>query len=482
MTDVKNVSFLSLKELLNALKSVDGELLTENFDESKFCFDSVVTDSRAVKKNSLFVPLIGEKQDGHIYIPKAIESGASVILVSKKDGEILSLSRNNPSVVFVYVSNTLHGLQKAAGAYVKKFPNLIRCSVTGSSGKTTTKEIAASVLSQKYKVVCNVGNLNSETGLPLSVFSIRPEHELGLFEMGMNRQNEIGEIAEVFRPNYGIITNIGTAHIGLLGSREAIAQEKKKIFNFVDSNGAAVIPADDDFADFLCDGVKGKIIRYGKDRPDSGVVFISDDGLEGTEFSVDGVKMRLSLPGKYNFTNALGAVALARELGLSALQIKAGIESLKPLSGRSRLVKGRLNILEDCYNANPDSMEKAIEFSASVNIPSKKIFVLGDMLELGEESEKAHAKAGKLAAKSQPEMIVFVGPEMKSGFEEAKKLLPAGKEIKLVHVEDYSIESMENAASEINSFSADGDFVLLKGSRGVGLERLMPLIESNYRK
>ncbi|WP_191013973.1 UDP-N-acetylmuramoyl-tripeptide--D-alanyl-D-alanine ligase [Treponema zioleckii] len=482
MTDVKNVSFLSLKEFLNALKSIDGELLNKDFDEKNFYFDSVATDSRSVKKNTLFVPLIGEKQDGHIYIPKALESGASVVLVSKKDDEIIELSKKNPCVAFVYVSNTLHGLQKAAGAYVQKFPNLIRCSVTGSSGKTTTKEIAASVLSQKYKVVCNVGNLNSETGLPLSVFSIRSDHELGLFEMGMNRQNEIGEIAEVFKPNFGIITNIGTAHIGLLGSREAIAQEKKKIFNFVDSNGAAVIPDEDDFADFLCEGVKGKIIRYGKNVKDSGVVFISDDGLEGTTFSVDGVKMRLSLPGKYNFTNALGAVALARELGLSPEQIKAGIESLKPLSGRSQLVKGRLNVLEDCYNANPDSMEKAIEFCASVNIPSKKIFVLGDMLELGDESKKAHANAGKLAIESKPDMIVFVGTEMASGFDEAKKLSGNGQNTKLIHVDDYSLQSIEKAASEINSFASDGDFVLLKGSRGVGLERLMPLLESNYKK
>ena len=374
---IAKTSLLSLEEVLSA---VGGELLSKKGGD--VVFTSVQTDSRNVVPGTLFVPLIGEFQDGHSYISKAIGNGASVVFVSKKDGEILSLAEKYPEVCFIFVPNTLTALQNAAEKYVSKFPNLIKVSVTGSSGKTTTKELLTSILSQKYNVVSNAGNLNSETGLPLSVFKIRPEHELGLFEMGMNRKNEIGEIANVFKPNYGVITNIGTAHVGLLGSRQNIATEKKKIFDFVDETGVCVIPKNDDFAGFLADGVRGKVVFYGNEV-NPRIRFISDEGLFGTKFSVDGIEISLSLPGKYNFSNALGAISLALELGLSVQEIKRGVESLPSLNGRSELVqKKNFTILKDCYNANPDSMEKALELVSSVDFDGKKILVLGDMFEL----------------------------------------------------------------------------------------------------
>ena len=208
-----NESLLSFSEVMESLSQIGGRLLNSSFDVSSFRFTSVETDSRNVVSGTLFVPLVGERQDGHNFIQPAIDKGASVVFVSRDDELIEAFIERNPAVAFIYSKNTMTALQKAAGFYVRKFPSLIRCSVTGSSGKTTTKELAASILSQKYKVVANFGNYNSETGLPLSVFKIRSDHELGLFEMGMNRENEIGEIADVFRPNYGIVTNIGTAHI-----------------------------------------------------------------------------------------------------------------------------------------------------------------------------------------------------------------------------------------------------------------------------
>ena len=190
-------SFLSGNRLIQAVR---GSLVGTAKKADDICFTSVATDSRAVVQGTLFVPLIGENQDGHRYIPQGIEKGASVIFVCRANYEketalYEKLAAENPSVAFITVENTLHALQDAAGAYVEQFPNLIKCAVTGSSGKTTTKEIAVALLGQKYKVISNKGNLNSETGLPLSVFEIRSEHELGLFEMGMNRRNEIGEIA-----------------------------------------------------------------------------------------------------------------------------------------------------------------------------------------------------------------------------------------------------------------------------------------------
>ena len=481
MSDVKsetadekmNSSLLSGERLIGAVK---GSLIGRAKTVHDISFTSVVTDSRAVVPGSLFVPLIGENQDGHRYIPQGLEKGASVVFVCRANFEkepdaYKKMAAEHASVAFVCVENTLHALQDAASAYVEKFPRLIACAVTGSSGKTTTKEIAVAVLSQKYRVVSNRGNLNSETGLPLSVFEIRAEHEVGLFEMGMNRRNEIGEIAAVLKPNYGIVTNIGTAHIGILGSRRAIAEEKKKIFNYVDEQGLAVIPAADDFADFLSEGVRGKVVRYGKDLPESGVVFIRDAGLEGTVFSVDGVEMQLHLPGAYNFSNALAAVALSRALGLTPEEIKAGIESVRPIGARSHLIKDRLNILEDCYNANPDSMAKAVEFCTDLQVSGKKIFVLGDMLELGEEAENAHAEIGALLAQSDVDKVILIGEQMKAACKSAGKIAS-----KIEYIASHDDEAIRNVAEIIRSFASDGDFVLLKASNGIGLNRLVPLL------
>lgn len=472
-------SLLSGIELLNAVK---GEFIGD-FDGASLFFASVATDSRNVVQNTLFVPLIGEKQDGHSYIPQALANGASVVFVAQTAFEsdraaYEALARAHASVAFIAVSNTLHALQAAAAAYVAHFPQLIRCAVTGSSGKTTSKELAVSILRQKYNVISNKGNLNSETGLPLSVFAIRSEHELGLFEMGMNRVDEIGEIAAVLKPNYAIITNIGTAHIGILGSREAIATEKKKCFRYLDSSGAAVVPADDDFADFLAKDVNATVIRYGCDDKISaslGVKLISDDGIEGTTFSVDGVTVHLSLPGVYNYKNALGAIALSRVLGVNAQQIKAGIESISALGARSRVCKGTYTILEDCYNANPDSMEKALDLCATASIRGKKLFVLGDMLELGAESVSAHEAAALQAIAAKPDMLMLVGAEMDAAY---KKALAAGfPHEKLCYESAHDTEAIARVAEKIRAEASAGDFILLKGSRGMALERLLPLLE-----
>lgn len=225
-------SLMNLDELLTST----GAWLVYESNSSK-SFSSVVIDSRNVKNNSLFIPLRGENQDGHIYIEPALKKGAKFFIVDfdhldENETALLSLCKNYDASC-VAVKNNLKALQDAARYYLSKFPNLYKIGITGSSGKTTTKEILASIYSKKYNTVSTKGNLNSETGLPLSVFEVRPEHEAGIFELGMNRKGEITEIASVLLPNAAIITNIGTAHIGILGTKQAIAEEKKKFFLFL---------------------------------------------------------------------------------------------------------------------------------------------------------------------------------------------------------------------------------------------------------
>lgn len=453
-------------------------------------FTSVATDSRMVVENTLFVPLMGEFQNGHKYVPQAIEKGASVIFINKaeyeqKKGEYDSASEKNPNVCFVIVENTLHALQDAAETYVGKFPKLTKISITGSCGKTTTKEMLVSVFKAKYgdKVVYTQGNFNSETGLPLSVFNIRENHEYGIFEMGMNRVDEIGEISKVLKSKYGIITNIGTAHIGILGSQQKIAEEKRKSFRYIPADGAAFVPAADSFADFCVEDVKGKIVKYGStvDSAVSGVTFISDEGLFGTKFSVDGVEVKLPLSGQHNFENALGVIALAKQCGIETKYIKDGLENMAKLTGRMEINQAKLKngceafLVKDCYNANPDSMEKVIEFVGNVKNVNQKIFVLADMKELGEKSKTGHELIGKALSEISYDYAILVGPEMKYAFE----VLGGTENKKNYYFEEKSDETFKQIVAFLMKVSKTNDVVVFKGSHSMELEKIIPEVCCN---
>lgn len=476
----KGESLLAVGELLGA---VGGNLFSGNLDA---IFLSVATDSRNVTKDSLFVPLVGETQNGHSFIPQAVEKGASIVFVNKNEIEenpdlYASYAAKNPNVCYISVKNTLHALQNAAACYVKTFPSLIKIGITGSCGKTTTKEILLSILKQKYSVIANEGNLNSETGLPLSVFKIRKEHQVGIFEMGMNRKGEIAELSGVLFPNFAIITNIGTAHIGILGTTDAIAEEKKNIFLHFNKNCMGFIPADDKYADYLSKNVEGVIVRCGINCVDKNDHKLFTDvetcGLKGTSFTFKGERMILPLPGKHNFTNAINAIMLASYMGLTGSEIKLGLELLQPMFGRSQVVQiNDVMFFLDCYNANPDSMQKALELCDETQLNekypnAKKIYVLGDMLELGEESISAHQKIGRRANDSTAKQIVCVGKEMKSAFDLIEKS-------KATYISDISDESINSLSDSLFKKIVSGDIVLLKGSRGIRLERIFEQIKS----
>lgn len=477
------MSLLNFDELLSG---VDGKFIGSDKNKANFCFTSVVTDSRNVVAGSLFVPLIGQNQNGHNYVPAAVKNGATVIFIAESEFKAemqiyRELSRNNEKLCVIVVENTLKALQDAAAAYVRKFPDLIKIGITGSSGKTTTKEMVVVVLKQKYNVVYTKGNFNSETGLPLSVFNIRKEHEVGVFEMGMNRKDEIGEIAAVLKPKYALVTNIGTAHIGILGSRKSIAIEKRKIFKYVPEDGVAFIPAEDDFADFLCENVRGKVVCFGNtvSCSESGAEYGKDLGLEGTEFFLDGVKIHLKNPGLYNYRNALGACAVGKVLGLSAEQIKLGLENVDAVSGRMETKRialkngAHITLIKDCYNANPDSVLNVLDFCSSLENVNDRIYVLGDMLELGEKSKDEHEVVVLKAVESKPGLLILIGKEMKSGYE---AVLNAGFE-NVKYIPEHDENAIETAGKEILSSAKENDVVLIKASRGIALERIIPVIE-----
>lgn len=446
----------------NLIDAVNGKLIGKK--SSSFSFLSVSIDSRKCTEKSLFVPLIGSMQNGHIYIRQALQNGATVVFtalseLAEKKQEFENLAKEFDAT-FIAVENTMTALQNAAKKYVEQFQGLIKIGVTGSSGKTTTKEIMASVLSQKYSVVTNEGNLNSETGLPLSVFKIRPEHEVGIFEMGMNRRGEIAEIASVLFPSIAVITNIGTAHIGILGTQDAIAEEKKNIFSNFSDNCIGFVPEDDKYAPFLQKVKKGRVEKYGA-KSNSHIRDVSSSGLDGTVFEYNGVFIHFPVAGKHNFSNALAAISVAEYLHLSTEEIKNGLESVKTIFGRSQIYRGDKTLVHDCYNANPDSMENAISFCDDLDWKGKKIYVLGDMLELGEKSKELHSELGKKVLKSDADYAIFYGDEMKYAYLACKD-----------KKKSFWSNQIKDISDELESSVCKGDLILLKASKGMELWRV----------
>jgi UDP-N-acetylmuramoyl-tripeptide--D-alanyl-D-alanine ligase len=430
-------------------------------------FSSVAIDSRIVKEGSLFFALVGSSVDGHSFIDSAFKSGARAAVVCSSRLECFDLINiaKEAQKDLIIVENTLKSLQDAARIYLEKFPRLLKIGITGSSGKTTTKEITAAIISCEKNTVMNKGNLNSETGLPLSVFEVRDYHEVGIFELGMNRPGEISEIAFVLKPNIALVTNIGSAHIEFFGSKTGIVNEKKCIYNFLGKNDIALVPGCDEYAKELAQGVEGRIKYY------SSSDFCEFEGsrslgLEGTEISWAGEKINFAFPGKHCLEDAFAAIAIAKEVPVSNAAIKKGLESVKPIFGRLEILKGRTTVIRDCYNANPESCAKAIEFCDSVDWPGRKVYVIADMLELGDKSISEHEKLASILCDSMPEKVFLFGDEIKTAAEYIKN-----------REKNYFYSNDINELSKaLICYVKNGDLVLLKGSRGCALERLSDML------
>lgn len=432
-------------------------------------FSSVSIDSRNVEGGALFIALKGEKTDGHRYLAPVFEKGASSALVTRKGMEEAGIGagdllRGKSGGLLFVVPDTLGALQVLSAAYLDQFPGLFRIGITGSSGKTTTKETAAAIIGNEKKTVTNSGNLNSETGLPLSIFTVRSDHEVGIFEAGMNHQGEMAALASVLRPSLALVTNVGSAHIGIIGSIEAIAEEKKQIFSRFTGNEKALVPESDPFTDFLSRGIRGTVVPYGqKNLEASGLLgVIHDCGLAGTEITWEGVPAVFGLPGQHNVRNALAAVSIAREIGLDGEAVRKGLASVKPLFGRGEVLYGKTTVLRDCYNANPASVAEALAFCDSLSWKGRRVYIMGSMLEQGDYSEKAHEDMGRLLAASKAGMVFLYGKETAP----AAEVLAAGK------LPWFYTDTMDELKKAVSDGIRPGDLVLLKGSRGCALEEL----------
>ena len=445
-------------------KSLDARLLSYSHENR---ISSVSIDSRKVREGGLFFALAGANCDGHCFVKNAFSCGARAAVVESSKMESFNLAdvAKEKGKDLIIVNNTLKSLQDTARIYLEKFPSLLKIGITGSSGKTTTKEIASAIISCEKNVVKNEGNLNSETGLPLSVFEVRSHHEVGIFELGMNRPGEISEIACVLKPNIALVTNIGSAHIEYFGSKEKIVNEKKCIYKFLGKDGIALVPEKDDYAKYLADNVESNV-KYYSEKSFRELQSARSLGLEGTEITWAGEKIHFALAGKHCFDDAMAAIAIAREIPVSDRAIKQGLESVKPLFGRLEILSGFTTVVRDCYNANPESAAKAVEFCDSLEWPARKIYVIADMLELGDNSADEHEKLGFLLSVSEAKKIFLFGKEIEGA---GRFLCESGKDF-------FHTCDIDEMAQSLDKFIRRDDLVLLKGSRGCALERLSGML------
>ena len=418
----------------------------------------VSTDTRKLPLGSLFVALRGENFDGDRFAAQALASGAVVAIVESWQGEL------PVGTAVIVVPNTLRALQRLA-CWWRKQLDLPVVGITGSNGKTSTKDFTAAVLAQRFNVSATLGNLNNHIGVPLTVLATTREHTAAVWEMGMNHSGEIAPLCEIARPKYGIITNIGTAHIEFLATREAIAEEKGMLARALPPDGILFLPATCEFRDYLRQRTRSAMIAVGNGR---GLVRAENlrFGLDGTSFNlvIEGLEtaeVSLPVPGRHMVTNALLAAAVGWKLGISPAEIATGLSNVSLTGGRlDRYEHHGTTVIDDTYNANPESMAAAIETLADTPVVdgARRIIVLGRMGELGDHAPAAHLRTGALAAERNL-TVVAVG-EGSEGIAQGAKDAPY-------------FPDLEQAARWLTREVKPGDVVLFKGSRSATVERVM---------
>jgi UDP-N-acetylmuramoyl-tripeptide--D-alanyl-D-alanine ligase len=403
------------------------------------------TDTRKIEEDSMFFCLKGANFDGNTFASKALESGAKYVVMDNAEFAV--------DQGCILVDDVLKTLQNLAQFYRRQF-DIPVIGITGTNGKTTTKELIHTVLSSQYKTHATFGNLNNHIGVPLTILSMPKNTEIAIIEMGANHLHEIGELCQISRPNLGLITSIGKAHLEGFGSIEGVIQTKKELYDFIEVNGGLVfVPSDNNLLMDLSKNLKRK--KFGStDNSDIKGSLINNAGLIKVEYQ--GVEIQSQLVGDYNFVNLMAAIALGEFFGVSLENIKNSLENYAPRNQRSQLLKmGTNSIILDAYNANPTSMELALKSLENIDFPTKSV-VLGDMLELGKETISEHTHIIKLLETMKLKNVVLIGPVFNS-----------------LNHNFVSFENSEQAKEYFKTNIWSHQFILVKGSRGIQVEKVL---------
>jgi UDP-N-acetylmuramoyl-tripeptide--D-alanyl-D-alanine ligase len=470
---------IRLDELLEV---VDGKLLPQTPSKNRrgvlpyapTDLEGVSIDSRTLSKGNIFFAIKGENLDGHNFVSQAIEKGASLVVIAEsKAGDFTQIALD--SVPFILVSDTKKALQKLALWYRKKFsPKVI--AVTGTNGKTTTKDMIACVLAEKYKVLKSPKSYNNQIGLPLTLFQLNPKIEVLTVELGTTNLGEIANLTQIALPHVGVITNIGPAHLETFGSLERIAKAKFELLDEMSFDGVSVLNIDDKVIQKRGKKEKRKTLTYALENEadyQAGDIKFSDEGF--VSFSVGAYRntplqqfpIQLKLLGEHNIYNALAAFVCGELLGVEREKIREALEEYSPSELRMELVKiGGIRIINDAYNANPVSMKNALLTLDRMENKGRKIAVLGDMLELGEKEIDFHKEIGSFVAQSKVDLLLTVGELSNLIASQALNSRMDNKNI-------ISFHNNSDLSSYLKENLVDGDLILFKGSRKMKLEEVV---------
>ena len=451
-------------EILEATK---GDLLCGSI---KHTFEGVSIDSRTISANELFIAIKGDVHDGHSFVSDVIAGGVRGLVISNdKDFDTAGADWQNKDIVCVVVNDTTKALGDLA-SFNRRRTNVSVVAITGSNGKTTTKEMTASVVSTRYKILSTKGNYNNEIGLPLTLLDLKSSHQWAVLELGMNRPGEIDRLSEICIPDIGVITNIGSAHLEGLGSIEGVMNAKGELLKRIKPEGTAVLNADDSRAFYLAAKTSREVFYFGLSKDARIRALDINETAAGISFTLalpeERISIKLRVHGGFMVSNALAAASVGYIIGLSLEEIKAGLEYFQPVKGRVNIFDIRgVHIIDDTYNANPDSMEVAIKTLNLLKGKNRGIFVAGDMFELGRYSESMHREIGSLSARSNIAKLYITGE-----FAEAVANGAIGEDKNSM---DIFIGSREEILEDLKKWLLPGDWVLVKGSRAMGMEKIV---------
>ena len=432
---------------------------------------SVVIDSRQIEEGGIFIATVGNRVDGHSFIDQVFEKGALGVICEK-----MPAKAKGPCIV---VKDSFTAIRLLAKYYRNQI-SLKIVGIVGSVGKTSTKELVASVLASHYEVLRTEGNLNNEVGVPLTIFKIRDGHEVAVIEMGISKFGEMDRLGEIVRPDIVLFTNIGPCHLEYLGNLDGVFRAKTEIIGQMPPSGTLIINGHDKMLALIDEEKSGgrKIIKYGKEskRDDVYASNIENLGLDGSKFIAnfpDGshYEMTVPLPGYHMVDNALAAAATGFLLGLNLEEIRRGMASAEALSGRGHIIRTeKYTIIDDCYNANPRSMYAALDTLGYAI--TRKVAILGDMFELGDEAEKFHGTVGDYAGGCGVDSLIFVGALAKHMYKSA--LLHEGIEIRYYPNRELLLSALSDTTKDIIK---PGDTILVKASHGMGFSDVVDFVK-----
>lgn len=488
---------LTIKEIAEA---AGGVLVLRREANDDICVTAAVLDSRKAEAGCVFFATVGERADGHRFIADVFAKGAALVVTQKKPEQVEAEHgcRASEWGNYLLVEDTLQALKDIAEGYRRKLHVKV-VGITGSVGKTSTKEFIAEVLAQKYKVLKTEGNFNNEIGVPLTLLRIRPEHEVAVVEMGISDFGEMHRLSKIARPDICVMTNIGQSHLENLKDRDGILRAKSEIFDFMAPDGEICLNGGDDKLSELI-SIKGhtphffglgenpkeevsalRIEGRGLWGSDATLVFRDSAILAGgepPECADTEVMINVPLPGVHMVRNAAAAACVGRLLGLTPEEIAAGVGKISPVSGRNNLIRlDRYTLIDDCYNANPASMKAAIDLLSMAD--KSKIAILGDMFELGENSHRLHAEVGEYAAGAGLQKLFCVGEEARYMYDAAKKAGGTG-EIRYFPTRDALLEALEQGSEEfLRGEFPVGCTILVKASHGMEFSKVVEMLRSD---